>query len=109
MAAKGTILKREIAKKILEVFPNAFLYNDGKEIRINGTEDGNPVQIKVTFTAAKVPVEGGGVVTAPQETAGELDFSTPVNASTSSEEIPEEPSEEEKQRLEVLLSRLGVH
>lgn len=109
MAAKGAILKQEIAKKILEVFPNAFLYNDGKEIRINGTEDGIATQIKITLTTAKVPVEGGGVAIAPQETAGELDFSTPANVSTSSEEIPEEPSEEEKQRLEVLLSRLGVH
>ena len=109
MAIRGTILKKEIAQKILETFPNSFLYNDGKEIRINGMEDGTAAQIKITLTAAKVPVEGGGIVTAPQETAGELDFSTPANVSTSSEEIPEEPSEEEKQRLEVLLSRLGVH
>ena len=102
MAIRGTILKKEIAQKILETFPNSFLYNDGKEIRINGMEDGTAAQIKITLTAAKVPVEGGGIVTAPQET-------TPANVSTSSEEIPEEPSEEEKQRLEVLLSRLGVH
>ena len=36
MAVKGAILKQEIAQKILETFPNSFLYNDGKEIRING-------------------------------------------------------------------------
>ena len=40
MAAKGSILKQEVAEKILAAFPGSFLYNDGKEIRINGTENG---------------------------------------------------------------------
>lgn len=101
MAVKGAILKQEIAQKILEVFPNAFLYNDGKEVRINGTEDGVPVQIKVTFTAAKVPVEGGN--------------STAVNSSTETivsaqpaEKVPDEPTAEEQKRLQDLLAGLGL-
>ena len=69
MAAKGSILKQEIASKILAAFPGSFLYNDGKEIRINGTENGEKLQIKLTLTAAKVAVEGGSDVALPGEAA----------------------------------------
>ena len=43
MAAKGTEAKKIIMNKILESFPNSFLYNDGKEIRINIQENGEVV------------------------------------------------------------------
>lgn len=101
MAAKGSILKQEIAQKILEVFPNSFLYNDGKEVRINGTEDGVPVQIKVTFTAAKVPVEGGNAVVTSNTTE------TVVSAQPA-EKVPNEPTAEEQKRLQDLLAGLGL-
>jgi len=105
MAAKGSILKGEISKKILEVFPNSFLYNDGKEIRINGTEDGAPLQIKVVLTAAKVAVEGGQDIALPGEekAAAADDWPTKTN-----EKIPQEPSAEEKERLAKLLNKLGL-
>jgi len=57
MAAKGSQLKNEITQKILTTFPSSFIYNDGKEIRINGMEDGQELQIKVTLTCAKTMVE----------------------------------------------------
>lgn len=57
MAAKGTVSKNEIFAKMMEVFPESFMYNEGKELRINWKEDGAPIQIKATLTAAKVPVE----------------------------------------------------
>ena len=101
MAVKGAILKQEIAQKILETFPNSFLYNDGKEVRINGTEDGVPVQIKVTFTAAKVPVEGGDSVITSSSTE------TVVSAQPA-EKVPDEPTEEEQKRLQDLLAGLGL-
>lgn len=100
MAAKGAKRKKEIMEKILEVFPGSFLYNDGKEVRINGTEDGVPVQIKVTLTAAKTPVEGGSEsVTSAPAASNEINFT---------EEIPQEPTEEEKERLAYLLDKLGL-
>ena len=46
MAAKGTESKSLVTKKILEIFPNAFLYNNDKEIRIPLTEQGETVEIK---------------------------------------------------------------
>ena len=101
MAVKGAILKQEIAQKILEVFPNAFLYNDGKEIRINGMENGIATQIKITLTAAKVPVEGGSSV-AISDSAETVVLAQPA------EKVPDEPTAEEQKRLQDLLAGLGL-
>lgn len=55
--ARGTELKKDITNKLLQVFPGSFLYNDGKEIRIRGNENGDEIQVKVTLTCAKDNVE----------------------------------------------------
>ena len=105
MAAKGTEAKKIIMNKILESFPNSFLYNDGKEIRINIQENGEVVQIKVALTCAKVAVEGGDDTILPGEktaaTAG-------VKPAGTNEKIPQEPTAEEKERLTTLLNKLGL-
>lgn len=103
MAAKGSILKQEIANKILETFPGSFLYNDGKEIRINGTENGERLQIKLSLTAAKVAVEGGSDVALPGEAPAADTKPIRIN-----EKIPQEPTVEEKERLTMLLNKLGL-
>lgn len=102
MAAKGAILKGEVAEKIIAAFPGSFLYNDGKEIRINGTENGEPLQIKVTLTCAKVAVESDRLE------FNDSPVSTPTSNVTTTENIPQEPSQEEKERLATLLQNLGL-
>ena len=58
MAAKGQRLKEAVIKAILETFPeNTFFDPVKKEIRFEGTEDGNPIQIKIAFTCAKDLIE----------------------------------------------------
>ena len=104
MAAKGAIAKQEIAQKILNTFEGSFLYNDGKEIRINTVENGNIVQIKVALTCAKVPVEGGFVPPEAAKKAEIIDFT----AATVKESVPAEPTEDEKERLATLLDKLGL-
>ena len=99
MAARGSITKQKITEKILATFPGSFTYNDGKEIRINETEDGAPIQIKVTLTAAKVAV---GQVENAFDASGEEKVAPPADF------IPEEPSEEEKEHLKTLLEKLGL-
>ena len=54
--AKGAESKSLVTKKILETFPDAFLYNNDKEIRIPLTEQGETVEIKVVLSCAKTPV-----------------------------------------------------
>lgn len=101
MAVRGAILKKEIIQKLLETFPNSFLYNDGKEVRINGMEDGIATQIKITLTAAKVPVEGGNSVV----TSNSVEAAVPAQPA---EKIPDEPTAEEQKRLQDLLAGLGL-
>ena len=100
MAAKGAEAKLEITNKILELFPGSFKYD--KEIRIPVIENGEEVQIKVSLTAAKVNVERDG---------GVLDFTkkTETTAPTTSA-APQsfEPTEEEKNIVNDLLSKLGL-
>lgn len=105
MAARGSVLKQEVATKILAAFPGSFLYNDGKEIRINGVEDGQNLQIKVTLTCAKVAVEGGEDTVLPGEN---VKTTSPAQAITTSEKVPQEPTNEEKERLKTLLNQLGM-
>ena len=111
MAAKGSILKQEITKKILEVFPGSFLYNDGKEIRINGSEAGVPLQIKVTLTAAKEAVENDNIVvvsSAGTPIKASLEGQLEIKTINPKEAFPAEPTEEEKENLKKLLASLGM-
>ena len=104
MAVKGSILKKEITDKILALFgENAFLYNDGKEIRICGTENGETLQVKCVLTCAKVNVESGS------DTALPGDFPSPANAPVTPERTaPVEPTAQEKQNITNLLRSLGL-
>ena len=105
MSAKGSILKQEVAEKILAAFPGSFLYNDGKEIRINGTENGETLQIKISMTCAKVAVEGGNDTVLPGE---KIAATADAKSVGTDEKIPQEPTAEEKERLTTLLNKLGL-
>lgn len=101
--ARGSQAKLEITKKLLEVFPNSFMYNEGKEIRIPVIENGEVIQIKVTLTAAKTNVDIGGDTAVPGSVAA------PVNATVnqSSGEVVK-PTAEEKENVANLLASLGL-
>ena len=99
--AKGAIAKKEIMQKIIEMFPGSFLYNNDKEVRINSTEEGNPVQIKITLTCAKTPVEDeNGIFETNNSNAIEF-------KDTSKPQDIVEPTEEEKANLKALLDNLS--
>lgn len=100
MAIKGAEAKLEITNKILELFPGSFKYD--KEIRIPVIENGEEVQIKISLTAAKVNVErDGGVLdfTKKTETTAQTTPATPQSF---------EPTEEEKNIVNDLISKLGL-
>lgn len=103
MAAKGTQLKNDITQKILETFPGSFTYNDGKEIRINGTEDGQELQIKVVLTCAKNAVGAENQILEKSENGETISVS-----STPTPQTITEPSDDEKEKLKILLEKLGL-
>ena len=95
--AKGSAAKAEITNKILKLFEGSFTYNEGKEIRIPMYEDGSLVQIKVTLTAAKVPVEVGADVAVPGDTS-----------TSKVEDGIKEITSDEKNEVNSLISALGL-
>lgn len=107
MAIKGTIAKSEVMQAILKCFGDkAFIYE--KDVRVNWVEDGQPVQIKISLTAAKVAVERDGDTALPAAAAaprsdggafGEEDKSVPPIT---------EPTADEKANVAALLARLGL-
>lgn len=101
--AKGQEAKSIISKKILETFEGAFLYNDGKEIRIPIKENGENIQIKVTLTAAKENVSIGDDNLLP----GEINFNN-SNDNNNQTNVVIEPSQEEINNVNDLLKALGL-
>ena len=94
MAARGQKIKAQITQKILDTFDGSFI-ND-KEIRICGEEDGYPVQIKVTLTAAKENIDNPNeVIRMPQS----ADSANTIEVSITSEE---------KKTVAQLLAGLGL-
>jgi hypothetical protein len=101
--ARGAEAKSKIQKQILETFSGSFLYNDGKEIRVPITENGELVQIKIALTCAKENVEIGA------DNAMPGDFPAPkMTAPTPERTSPVAPSEQEKQNVANLLKSLGL-
>lgn len=105
--AKGQVAKQEVAQQIMKCFGDkAFVYD--KDIRIDWVEDGQPVQIKISLTAAKVAVERDGDTALPAATAApradRIDFEDSVAAPSA----PVEPTKEEKQVIQDLLAKLGL-
>ena len=111
MAIKGAESKSNVAKEILTYFGDrAFLYNDGKEIRVDCVENGMPVQIKITLTAAKEAVERGGDNAVPMAaiaTSSNDGVVTKAATVTSTNPVTA-PSAEEKEKVSLLLKSLGL-
>ncbi len=101
--AKGQQLKKEIQSKILETFSGSFLYNDGKEIRICGYENGESLQVKCVLTCAKENVESGADNALPG------DFPAPTTTTpTPVRTEPIAPTDQEKENVTQMLRRLGL-
>ena len=96
MAAKGTESKCIIFNKLKEIYPNSFWEDENKILRIPMNESGNPIEIKVTLTAAK-NILGSGAVESAFPTASEPVVEKPV-----------EMTEEEKENVATLLASLNL-
>lgn len=111
--AKGQAAKQEAFAKMLEMFPDSFLYNDNKELRINTTEDGNDIQLKVVITCAKTPVSAGEENAIPGASFPEPKATTKtkvvgLSADGAVAEQVVEATEDEKQKISNLMAELGI-
>ena len=111
--AKGQAAKQEAFAKMLEMFPDSFLYNDNKELRINTTEDGNDIQLKVVITCAKTPVSEGEEnaipgASFPEPKATSKTKVVGLSADGAVTEQVVEATEDEKQKISNLMAELGI-
>lgn len=103
--ARGAEAKKIVTTKLLETFNGAFLYNDGKEVRIPIEENGEEIQIKVALTAAKENVYPGGDNALPGETIEKIESVSQTQERT---EPIKKPTKEELKNVNDLLKALGL-
>ena len=96
MAARGSAEKEFIKNKLLEVFEGSFI--DDKVIRIPV----NDIEIKVTLTAAKDVLGGGGSIVTSSGNGGSDNTAPKPNPADFVK-----PTEDEKTRVKELLEELG--
>ena len=93
MAVRGQKLKQGVIAAILQAFPDNCFYDESKkEMRFEGIEDGERVQIKISFTAAKDIVER------------DIPIQSTIDNNTQEQSI--EYTEQEKKETEFLLKGL---
>lgn len=98
MAARGTIAKQTVEKKLQEAFGVDFVGTYDKKIYVYADDGGERVQIALSLTCPKNPV-GEVAIT------NEYDFET---MTTEQLTPPTEISEDEKQNIADLMERLGL-
>ena len=105
--AKGNIAKQNVVKKIQEIFGADFIGEVDKKIYVWTQENGERVQVAISLTCPKTPIEVSG---APiPNFSGGMDFESMGAATVApTSYVPAEISEEEKQTVADLMARLGL-
>ena len=105
--AKGAIAKANVAKKIQEIFGADFIGEIDKKIYVWTQENGERVQVAISLTCPKTPIEVSG--TPIPNFSGGMDFeSMGVATVAPANSAPAEISEEERQTVADLMARLGL-
>lgn len=99
MAAKGSIAKENIAKKLKEIFGSDYIGEYDRKHYIWAEDGGEKVQIAIAMTCPKNPV---GVV----GTGGALDFESAPTLGPSGFD-PAEITPEEEEKVQDLMKKLG--
>lgn len=105
--AKGQEAKDRVVQKIKEIFGTDFIGEVDKKIYVYSQEKGERVQVALSLTCPKTPVDISG--TPIPNFSGGMDFESMDAAIAASKSYaPAEISEEEKQTVADLMARLGL-
>ena len=102
--AKGNASKEIIFQKILDTFKDSFMA-DAKTLRIPMEENGEPIEIKVTLTAAK-DIIGSAAVGEDHDWSDPKDTPKSTSIGTATPAAAE-PTQEEKENVQRMLESLG--
>ena len=105
--AKGTIGKQNVINKIKAAFGADFIGEYDKKIYVWTQENGERVQVAISLTCPKTPIEVSGAQL--PNFSGGMDFESMGVATVAPTSFtPAEISEEEKQTVADLMARLGL-
>lgn len=108
MAAKGSLAKEEVTKKIAEAFGQNFLGEYEKKLYILANENGEQVQIAISLTCPKNPIPFGEGQEEEKKNSLDIDIGGAFGSiATPPKRITEIP-EEETRNLEALMKRLNL-
>lgn len=106
--AKGAIAKQQVINKLAAAFGDDYIGEFDKKFYVWANENGERVQIAISLTCPKNPIE---IATNVADDGGDWDFSDDkpkagVVAVTNA--APAEITEQEKQNIADLMARLGL-
>ena len=106
--AKGAIAKEEVVKKISEAFGSSFIGEFDKKVYVWANDGGEQVQIAISLTCPKNPIQVDTTVTT---NAGDWDFSDNPKVNTTvavASAAPAEITEEEKSNIANLMASVRL-
>lgn len=103
--AKGSEAKAKVIETIKQAFGKDFLGEYDKKAYVVALENGERVQVAISLTCPKTPVDFGNNVSMD---LGGRDFSDTTVVVPAVELPPAEITEEEKQNIADLMARLGL-
>lgn len=108
MAAKGSVAKENVIKKLAFAFGDNFIGEYDKKVYVWENDGGEMVQIAISLTCPKTPIQVDKTIST---SGGDWDFSDNPKVDTVvavSNAAPAEITEEEKQNIADLLLKLGL-
>ena len=106
MAARGSVAKENIAKKLQEAFGKDYIGEFDRKYYLWGNDGGERVQIAISMTCPKTPIEVDKTV----DTGGDWDFTdTPKTAAIPIASAgPAEITQDEIDNIAELMLKLGL-
>ena len=103
--AKGSGAKAKVVETIKQAFGKDFLGEYDKKAQVVALENGERVQVAISLTCPKTPIDFGNSVSMD---LGGRDFSDEAVSVPVVESAPAEITEEEKQNIADLMAKLGL-
>lgn len=104
--AKGTEAKKALMQKIISALSDCYVGEADKKYYFNSMENGERVQVCLSMTCPKVPIEGGTAPAANTTSTGNFDWSGGTAAPAPA--APVEISKEDDAQVTELMRKLGI-
>ena len=103
LIARGSLAKEDVAKKIAAAFGADYIGEADKKWYVWGEENGEKVQIAISMTCPKAPVE---VMAVPKSAEWNFDEEPQMMVTAPAQNI--EITAEERDNIAVMMARLGL-